>query len=191
MTIDNAVKVSNNGLSYKQLIDLFNDCFLDLFNTRLENGYSEPIYYPALKSEPARVCFRADYASSALHEVAHWCIAGEKRREKVDYGYWYEPDGRSSDQQKEFEKVEVKPQALEWIFSIAAGIIFRISLDNLDGRSDGDNVGGFTSAVALQAQTYIEKGLPGRAMTFYQKLLAQGQGKCAELYDFSITALDR
>ncbi len=53
------------------------------------------------------------FYASALHEIAHWCIAGENRCQQVDYGYWYEPNGRSEERQFEFEKVEVKPQALE------------------------------------------------------------------------------
>lgn len=45
---------------------------------------------------------------------------GEKRRQLVDFGYWYAPDGRSAEQQELFQAVEVKPQAMEWILSPAA-----------------------------------------------------------------------
>lgn len=66
-----------------------------------------------------------------LVEMAHWCVAGEARRQQLDYGYWYAPDGRSESQQSEFERVEVAPQALEWMFSVAADVKFRVSADNL------------------------------------------------------------
>ncbi len=49
--------------------------------------------------------------ASALHEISHWCIAGKARRELVDFGYWYCPDGRDAMTQSQFEDVEVKPQA--------------------------------------------------------------------------------
>ncbi|GAM69307.1 transporting ATPase [Vibrio sp. JCM 19236] len=26
-----------------------------------------------------------------MHEIAHWCVAGPKRRLLEDFGYWYEP----------------------------------------------------------------------------------------------------
>src|SRR5690606_39383874 len=53
-------------------------------------------YLPA--SEPdglARVVFAHGFFASALHEIAHWCIAGDYRRTLHDYGYWYCPDGRT------------------------------------------------------------------------------------------------
>lgn len=60
-----------------------------------------------------------------MHELAHWCIAGPERRLLADYGYWYEPDGRTEQIQAEFEKVEVKPQAVEWILSASCGFPFK------------------------------------------------------------------
>ena len=42
-------------------------------------------------------------------------------------------DGRDEEQQKAFEQVEVKPQAIEWAFSIACDFKFNFSLDNLNG----------------------------------------------------------
>ena len=182
MSILSAVDSFNNGLSYTRLIELFEEQFLPSFDTRLEAGHSEPMYIPAAKNTPARICFRADYASSALHEVAHWCIAGKTRRQAVDYGYWYAPDGRSLRQQAEFEKVEVKPQAMEWLFSLAAGISFNISADNLDAGLASSQF--FAEAVARQALKYLETGLPDRAQLYYQTLLEQGQGKEAERGDF-------
>ena len=122
-------------LKVEELTAIFNSLFSDSFNTRLEGGADEPLYLPASSScKHNRLVFCQDYISSALHEVAHWCLAGEKRRNLIDYGYWYHPDGRSRAQQKIFEKVEIRPQALEWIFSVAASHSFTVSTDNLLGN---------------------------------------------------------
>ena len=37
----------NSTHRYEQLIDIFNGCFADDFNTRLIKGDDEPIYLPA------------------------------------------------------------------------------------------------------------------------------------------------
>lgn len=122
------------------LIDLFNSLFCASYNTRLISGGEEPEYRPADAQHPYnRIIFTRDYTSSALHEIAHWCVAGEARRQQLDYGYWYIPDGRNTQQQMLFEEVEVKPQALEWIFSEACGIKFSISVDNLDANETSNN----------------------------------------------------
>ena len=97
---------------------------------RLIGGFEEPLYLPATDSRAAEIRFRHDYPSSALHEVAHWCLAGARRRALEDYGYWYEAD-RGSKAQHAFESVEARPQALEWVFSRAVGCVFRVSADNL------------------------------------------------------------
>ena len=60
---------------------VFNDCFAHSCNTRLCGGADEPLYQPA--ATPAgfhALYYRGDYFASALHEVAHWCIAGAQRR---------------------------------------------------------------------------------------------------------------
>lgn len=176
--------LSNNGLSYKQLVELFDAAFSPDFETRLVGGQQEPLYQPAVKETFSVIYFRENYPSSALHEVAHWCIASRARREQVDYGYWYEPDGRSEQQQREFEKVEVNPQALEWIFSLAAGIRFNISVDNL--RANVQQSEAFTESVARQAQAYIRVGLPDRANRYYRALLAASQRCEVGLDDFSL-----
>ena len=97
---------------------------------RLVGGFDEPLYLPATDSRAAEIRFRSDYPSSALHEVAHWCLAGAHRRALEDYGYWYEAD-RGAKAQQAFESVEARPQALEWVFSRAVGCAFRVSADNL------------------------------------------------------------
>lgn len=151
---------------------LFNDLFRDAFRTELVGGGDEPEYLPAAgTAAPARVVFTRDYYASALHEVSHWCIAGRRRRGLTDYGYWYAPDGRSAPEQADFEKVEVRPQALESLFSAAAGFRFHVSLDNLSGDGTADEKR-FRDRVESQALVYLNSGMPARAVTFAQALLS-------------------
>lgn len=132
---------------------------------------SEPVYLPADNECPFhRIVFAHGFFASALHEVAHWCIAGAKRRRLVDYGYWYAPDGRDTDQQAEFERVEAKPQSIEWAFSIACGFPFRVSVDNLSGiDADRD---AFTRKVHAELLRYAQVGFPPRAQRFIDALSA-------------------
>jgi hypothetical protein len=154
----------------KDLVTLFNRLFKASFCTVLQGDGEEPIYLPAEGADVChRIVFTRDYYASALHEISHWCVAGEARRQLVDYGYWYEPDGRSPEQQRAFEAVEVVPQALEWIFSAAAGVKFRVSADNLNGR--GEDTGLFTEQVRAQVGRYLSQGLTGRAALFCQALI--------------------
>ncbi len=144
------------------LIAIFNRLFAQSHNTTLEKGGDEPLYLPAgPQSGCHRLVFKHDYFASALHEIAHWCIAGAKRREQIDYGYWYAPDGRTKQQQHEFELVEVKPQALEWIFATAARYKFSVSSDNLAAGAASNHA--FELAVYRQVLRYCERGLPARA----------------------------
>ena len=116
------------------LIRIFNGLFLTELNTELVAGDDEPIYLPAdAEHRHHRIVFAHGFYASALHEIAHWLVAGAKRREQEDYGYWYCPDGRDKAQQLAFEQVEVKPQAIEWALSVAAGFNFNVSVDNLNG----------------------------------------------------------
>lgn len=158
------------------LIELFNQTFIPLRNTQLVCCEDEPIYRPADPGNNQlhhRIIFAHGFFASALHEIAHWCIAGHKRRLLEDFGYWYQPDGRSPEQQAEFEKVEVKPQALEWIFAMSAGFPFVFSADNLSG-----NVGpseNFQQNVLNQVQIYLTQGLPEDAQIWSQILLKHYQ----------------
>ena len=149
---------------------LFAACFRERWRTRLEGGADEPLYLPGTDGAPHRLCYRADYFASALHEIAHWCIAGPARRRQVDFGYWYLPDGRDAAAQRAFEMVEARPQALEWVFSVAAGVPFRPSADNLTGA--GGDGAAFAQAVAGALHQYLENGLPPRAALFADALSA-------------------
>lgn len=153
-----------------ELVEVFDRLFASEYNTRLIIGGDEPIYLPADSATPFhRVVFARGFFSSALHEIAHWCVAGERRRQQVDYGYWYVPDGRNAEQQAAFEKVEVKPQALEWMFSLACGRGFRISSDNLSGVETDSTA--FKRAVTAQVHEYCWTGLPARAGQFRDGLV--------------------
>ncbi|WP_325101222.1 elongation factor P hydroxylase [Marinomonas transparens] len=163
-------------MNSKQLVEAFNTCFLSSFNTCLIGGADEPLYRPADESSSAVIYFRLDYPSSALHEISHWCIAGQKRRELEDYGYWYEPDSRNAQAQGEFEAVEVKPQAVECILHWVAGLAFRVSVDNL-AMPDYDPQH-FERAVKVQVGKYLISNLPKRALIFSKHLLAQ---RCPDL----------
>lgn len=151
------------------LIHLFNTCFSQTWQVQLIGGAEEPLYLPA--THPAdyhTIYFTKDYFSSALHECAHWFIAGPARRLQVDYGYWYEPDGRDALQQKRFQAAEIKPQAIECILSRAAKHTFQASLDNLDGCIS-ERVS-FEKAIFEQVDYYETTGLPPRAEIFKQAL---------------------
>ena len=141
-------------LSAEQLAQIFYQCFYSRFRTITLGQFHEPIYIPVmhkdderkslfineyhyipklegLMSQHAIIGYRHNYAQSLLHEVAHWCVAGEERRLQIDYGYWYEPDGRNEQQQSEFYRVEILPQSIEWLFSKALCQPFQPSFDNL------------------------------------------------------------
>lgn len=158
-----------SDFSCSVLIQLFDELFVPSLRTRLCGGAEEPIYLPAAEKNLCNeIHFTKDYSASALHEIAHWCVAGHERLRQVDYGYWYAPDGRTPAQQSEFERVEVKPQALEWIFSVACGMKFSVSADNL-AMGLGPSVQ-FKQAVSEQAQVFCALGLPSRAALWVDAL---------------------
>ncbi|HAB08005.1 MAG TPA: ATPase, partial [Alcanivorax sp.] len=116
----------------------------------------------------ARIRYTRDYFRSALHEVAHWCVAGPRRRRLDDYGYWYAPDGRDAAAQAEFLRVEVRPQALEALFCAACNHPFRVSLDNLDG--DPGDEARFAADVQALAERLHRDGPPPRARLWLDAL---------------------
>jgi elongation factor P hydroxylase len=174
--------VRHTEFAAARLQSVFAQCFLDDFNTRLQGEFLEPVYQPSTtQGIPHCIGYRHDYFASALHEVAHWCIAGSERRSQVDYGYWYAPDGRDEAAQDAFEAVECKPQALEWVFSRASGFSFRISVDNLDsGSGEIPDSSRFKARVLAQLLRWQQTGLPVRAQTFFQALSREfGDGAVA------------
>ena len=172
------------------LILHFNDWFSHQ-NVKLVYGNAEPEYFPATKERSAEIQFAHGFFNSALHEISHWTIAGPKRRLLPDLGYWYTPDGRSNEQQKLFEQVEIKPQAIEWLFAQAFGLKFRVSVDNLTG--DGGDSIEFKDNVYQQVQQYFsgEAKLPRDAAYFIRCIChATRNGKLLEAHEFKREALD-
>jgi elongation factor P hydroxylase len=158
--------------SCTQLINLFNSLFLESHNTVLQLGGDEPFYLPADDKEPHnRVIFAHGFFASALHEIAHWCVAGDERRKLEDFGYWYKPDGRTEDEQTLFEKVEVAPQALEWIMAQACGLRFNFSADNLSGGIGASD--SFKGNVYKRVLYLFEHGFPDRHKQLVEAMLTE------------------
>ncbi|WP_374667177.1 elongation factor P hydroxylase [Acinetobacter sp.] len=172
------------------LILHFNHWFSHL-NVILVKGDFEPEYFPADGGAPARIQFAHGFFNSALHEISHWSIAGDQRRLLPDLGYWYAPDGRTREQQALFEQVEIKPQAIEWLFAQAFGRKFRVSLDNLTG--DGGDGAAFKDNVHAQLQRYFsgEAKLPRDAQHFIDCICAcTRNGKTLQSNEFLREMLD-
>lgn len=157
--------------SYDDLVRLFNGLFQPGHATILVPGGSEPEYLPADgQCRWNRIVFAHGFHASALHEVSHWCIAGHRRRQLYDYGYWYEPDGRDADRQAQFERVEARPQALEWLFTVASGRRFHLSMDNLAGEEPGQRER-FAARVHDEVRRCLAGNTPPRAARFLEALL--------------------
>lgn len=153
---------------------VFNACFLASENTCLIGGADEPFYLPADAESPIhRLFYREDFFASALHEIAHWCIAGPSRRQQRDFGYWYEPEGRSAQAQAAFLGVEARPQALEYYLSAACGYRFQLSLDSFDPDSYEAMRKLFAQRVVSEAQQLQSRGLPERAARLCEALAAE------------------
>ena len=172
------------------LILHFNHWFSHL-NVTLVRGEFEPEYFPSTSNSCARIQFAHGFFNSALHEISHWTIAGEARRKLPDLGYWYAPDGRSKEQQSLFEQVEIKPQAIEWLFAKAFGRKFRVSLDNLTG--DGGDGSSFKDNVYAQVHRYFsgEAKLPRDAARFIACICdCTRGGKSLQQHEFLRAELD-
>lgn len=157
--------MSQLTLTASEIVALFNATFFDSEQTKLIGGAPEPLYLPrSQRVRYHRIYFRQDYVRSALHEIAHWCVAGPIRRQIPDYGYWYIADGRNESQQQAFEQAEVQPQAFEWLFSLSCGQKFEVSLDNLMGRFTPDR-----SAFTRQVVNYGLDFYKQRNRTIFQR----------------------
>ncbi|MCJ8337194.1 MAG: elongation factor P hydroxylase [Pseudomonadales bacterium] len=155
---EGATEVELEQQKLTKLLAVFNRLYSEAENTQLLLGVDEPMYLPAdVDVSYNRIIFAHGFFASALHEISHWLVAGAQRRHLEDYGYWYEPDGRTAQQQAEFEKVEIKPQALEWILSRACGHQFHFSADNLEGGAVISCR--FKTRVCAQAKLLIVQGL--------------------------------
>lgn len=161
-------------LSCRTFEIIFGGQFLRTEGTRLVGWDGEPFYAAKnAKRVFAEIRYVKDSLPSALHEVAHWCVAGYERRKQDDYGYWYNPDGRSADEQRTFESLEVKPQAMEWLLSVAAGRPFVVSCDNLRGQPY--DLEAFRRRIKDQAVAYLSKPAPKRFNILLRKVLEYQQ----------------
>ena len=154
-------------LDAHHVIRVFNQEFAESDTTELIGGAAEPYYEPGSLN---RIYFRADYVRSALHEVAHWCVAGRRRRRLADYGYWYSPDGRGAAQQQAFFAVEARPQAIERYFCEAIGIPFSPSVDNVGAQIEPKQLHRFEARIEEWCNQFERTGLPPRAARFITAL---------------------
>jgi len=135
------------------------------YHAVLEGGAEEPLYLPAREGEPARIRYTRDYAQSALHELAHWCIAGAARRSLVDYGYWYHPPPREPGARGRFLAVEARVQGLELLLARVACVRFHVSLDD-----PGTDPGDFGTAVHAAADAWLRRGFGARTEAVFAAL---------------------
>jgi elongation factor P hydroxylase len=66
----------------RRWLNALNDSVLHHYRTRIIGGFAEPFYKAASGDAFAEIRFTHDYERSALHELGHWCVAGEQRREQ-------------------------------------------------------------------------------------------------------------
>ena len=177
MTLSAANTTSNSALNARDTDDrrlagaieqTFAQCFAQNYQTQLVGGALEPLYQPASSGQPARLLYREDFPASALHEVAHWCVAGKARRKLEDFGYPYIPEPRSPDQQATFFALELRTQSLEKQFAHAAGLDFLPSADNL--QADLNGFGGDIVAYEPQLLDWLARPAGARARRFIQGL---------------------
>ena len=159
------------ALSHSDVARVFNLAFVD-YKVVMNGGHAEPLYVPGVRV--AEIHYTQDHAASALHEAAHWCIAGQRRRRLKDYGYFYSPPPRTEVDRARFEAVEVEAQSMELLFSEAAGLLFQPSTDDVDAPDN--RLGTFSHRILIRARERRRLGLPERAEKFVTALLNERTG---------------
>jgi len=154
------------ALTHSEIAGCFNISLGRTYRTRLIGGGCEPLYLPGGAGWSV-IRFTSDYAASALHELAHWCIAGRIRRAQLDYGYWYRPPPRTQAEQAAFSRVEVSAQALESKLATVCGLKFSVSMDDPDGCPRV--AGHFAELVAAHAARHDQR-LPPRGLALLSAL---------------------
>jgi elongation factor P hydroxylase len=147
---------------------VFNGCFALTYGVKMRGGADEPLYLPASQVSPAELIFRENFPASALHEAAHWCIAGAHRRNSLDFAYTYIAAPRSAGEQELFFAAELRTQSLESVFAETANVIFNPSADNLNC-----DISAFANAIArrrAQTDEWLNSSAGMRAMQFCQAL---------------------
>ncbi len=120
----------------QNLINALSDIFPYL---TIKGEAEEPFYEAPRENTNAVLYFRSNYPRSLLHEISHYCLAGDRRRCLDDFGYWYTPCGRTAEEQQHFEMVEARPQGLEKALCEIVGIKFSPSLDDFSGRPPSES----------------------------------------------------
>ncbi len=154
-----------------RIAQAFNRTFYSTHGTLMQGGAAEPLYEPATGSQPARIVHTYDYPASALHEAAHWCIAGAARRRQRDYGYWYVPGPRDRLQRVAFFAAEANVQALEAVFALTCGVRFVVSADDFAATPEEREC--FALHVGERIDARLRTALPPRARRFRAALLAE------------------
>ena len=181
--LDKSLQSAERRMQTEEIAALFNLLFSSSTSvyhqaTSFYYGGSEPYYQSWSRTasrlvQPARLISREDFPSSALHEISHWCIAGIVRRSQDDFAYWYQPEGRSEQNQQRFYQAERIPQAIECLFSKSAGITFRPSFDDFNDSEQSETMRRrFVRSVDLQVAEFRKKPerLPYRARIFLANL---------------------
>lgn len=161
--------VRSRPLTDREIAGCFNRSLGRRHGVRLVGGATEPLYVPD-QDGWSIIRYTRDYAASALHELAHWCIAGLERRRRVDYGYWYAAPPRSAADQTAFVTVELPVQALESVLASACGVEFRVSVD--DPRVPVEQADAFARDVTEYAATRTHRTMSARAMRLVAVLKA-------------------
>ena len=156
-------------MNARQIADIFNSTFRTA-QVVMRGDAEEPLYLPG---PPAEIRYARDHAASALHEAAHWCIAGRRRRDQPDFGYFYVAPPRSEAQRQAFMLVECRVQALESIFADAARATFEVSADDFD-MPDSQRTE-FGRMVVRAKRDWLHRGIPRRAVPFRAALARAGQ----------------
>jgi elongation factor P hydroxylase len=154
----------------RRIARCFNETFARSHGCVMVGGGLEPRYLPGGRAPHRAILrYRENFAASALHEAAHWCIAGRRRRAMVDFGYWYAPPPRTGDLQARFVLVEARAQALERHFSRCIGLPFQPSIDDVS-QVDAAALSRFAAAIERAAAQMCAAGLPARARRFADAL---------------------
>tara|TARA_A100001037_G_C15007793_1_gene570212 strand:- start:539 stop:1021 length:483 start_codon:yes stop_codon:yes gene_type:complete len=140
----------------KDIAQSFNEMIGLKYDVKLVGGGDEPRYLPSAEGSISKIIYTQNYIRSALHELAHWALAGQARRALDDYGYWYESPPRPRAQQEKFFSAELRVQALEKIYCDILGVRFSVSSDNV-----GTDCSEFSNRVANLAYVWSRNGLSG------------------------------
>ncbi len=165
---------------------IFNRLFAARYRISMQGGADEPLYLPPAEGRSGTIMHTRDFTASALHEAAHWCLAGARRRRLADYGYPYLPPPRPRPAQAQFFRSERRVQALEALFAEAAGQAFCVSLDDFSIGEARRQV--FERMVAMEIRCWRANGLPPRAARLYHALLAVRDGQTS-VHELEASAL--